>query len=973
MKRKVKILLIGVIVLINILGAHSLFAQKKYDYKTVANDPLKTRIYTLSNGFTVYMTVYKNAPRIQTAIAVRTGSNNDPADNTGMSHYLEHMMFKGTSHFGTMDFAAEKPYLDKIDSLFEVFRSSKDSVKRAYNYHLIDSISGIAAKYAIANEYDKLMAAIGGTNTNAFTWFEQTVYINEIPSNQLEAWLTIESDRFFYPVFRIFHTELETVYEEKNMSLDNDNDKMYDSLYAGLFLKHPYGLQTTIGKAEHLKNPSLKSLKNYFYSRYVPNNIAICLSGDFDPDEAIKLIESKFGTWQSKPITNFVVPVEASITSPVVKEVFGPEAESLVLGFRLGGANTKDADMLTLVSMILTNGTAGLIDLNLNQAQKVIQAGSYASIQKDYSEHMLYGVPKDGQKLEEVKDLILSQIELLKKGDFPDWLLPAIINDLKLEDIKKQENNMSRDMELVDAFINETPWENKVNEIDRLSKITKQDIVAFVNKNYSNNYVVVYKRTGVDNNVKKVMKPTITPVQLNRDAQSDFYKQLLTMKPKNIEPVFMDYEKDIKKFSVKNNIPVYYKQNDENNTFSMYYVFDMGINNDKYIKLAIDYLEYLGTSKYTPAQLKQEFYKAGCSFYVSAGSDQLWVSLSGLAENMERGTQLFEELLADPQPNEEALGNLFNDILKQREDDKLSKNAILWKAMYSYGIYGKKSPFTNILSESELNTVKADELIKRIKELNSYEHHILFYGPQDQASITALINKYHNIPAKLKPIPTETKFTELDNTENKVYIVDYDMKQVEIVMISKSDKFNKANYPIVSLFNEYFGGSMASIVFQELRESKALAYSAYAGYNTARRLDRHNYLFSYIGTQNDKLPEAMKGMMGLFNNMPASEMSFNAAKDAIIQRIRTDRTTKTDVLFSYESAMKLKLTTDINKDIYNVVPTLTFNDLKTFQEKYLKNKNFTILILGNKKDLDIKTLEKYGKIEYLNLSDVFGY
>jgi predicted Zn-dependent peptidase len=919
------------------------------------------------------MTVYKDAPRIQTAIAVRTGSKNDPADNTGLSHYLEHMMFKGTSHFGTTNFSDEKPYLVKIDSLFEVYRSLKDSSKRAFTYHLIDSISGIAAKYAIANEYDKLIAAIGGTNTNAFTWFEQTVYINEIPSNQLEAWLAIESDRFFYPSFRIFHTELETVYEEKNMSLDNDDDKLYDSLYTGLFLKHPYGLQTTIGKAEHLKNPSLKSLKEYYFSRYIPNNVAICLSGDFDPDEAIVLIDNKFGSWQPKPIIPFISPSEAPITKPIVKEVFGPEAESMAMGFRFGGANTSDADILTLVSMILTNYTAGLIDLNLNQAQKVLQAGSYASIQKDYSIHILYGVPKEGQKLEEVKDLILSQIELMKKGEFSDWLIPAIINDLKLEEIKNQESNMARTMGFVDAFINETPWESRVKEIDRLSKITKQQVVDFVNKNYGDNYVVVYKRTGTDSNVKKVIKPVITPVQMNRDNQSDFYKQILAMKPKNIEPVFVDYEKDIVKFKVKNDIPVYYKKNTENNTFSLYYVFDMGLNHDKEIKLAIDYLEYLGTSKYTPAQMKQEFYKAGCSFYVYAGNDQLWVSLSGLAENMERGTQLFEELLADPQPNDEALANLVNDILKQREDDKLSKTTILWKAMYSFGKYGKKSPFTNILSETELKALKADELIKKIKELTSFEHHILFYGPQEQPEITALINKYHKIPSKLKPIPVETKFQELDNTENKVYVVDYDMKQVEIVMISKSDKFNKANYPIINLFNEYFGGGMSSIVFQELRESRALAYSAYAGYNMASRLDKNNYLFSYIGTQNDKLPEALKGMMDLFNNMPQSELSFNASKDAIIQRIRTDRTTKTGILFSYESALKLKLDSDVNKDIYNVVPTLTFNDLKAFQEKYLKNKNFTILVLGNKKEMDIKALEKYGKVEYLNLTDIFGY
>jgi len=966
-------LIIHTVIVLYLLTSITISAQKKYDYKTLPGDPYKCRIYTLTNGLTVYMSVYKDAPRIQTAIAIRTGSKNDPSDNTGLSHYLEHMMFKGTTHLGTVDYLSEKPYLDKIDSLFEIYRNTKDSIKRARFYHQIDSISGIAVRYAVANEYDKLLSAIGASGTNAFTWNEQTVYINEIPSNQLETWLTIEADRFFYPVFRLFHTELETVYEEKNMCLDNDNEKLFDSLNAGLYMKHPYGLQTTIGESEHLKNPSLKSLKNYYQSRYVPNNAAICLSGDFNPDEAIKLIDEKFGAWQFKPLIPFIPPVEEPIKKTVVKEVFGPEAESLVFAYRFGGATTKDADMISLLSMILSNGTAGLIDLNLLQEQKVIDAGAYAFIKKDYSDLIFYGTPKEGQKLEEVRDLIIAQIELVKKGDFPEWLIPAIVNDFKLEEIKKQENNMLRTMEMVDAFIKDVQWTDKIKETERISKISKQEIIDFAVKNLSDNYVIVYKRTGLDPFVKKVNKPLITPVKLNRDVQSDFFKKIVAIKPTKIEPVFLDYEKDISKLTVNDKIALYYKKNEENQTFSLYYVFNMGTNHDKKIKLAIDYLQYLGTSKYTPIELKQEFYKIGCSFYVYASYDQLWVSLSGLAENMEKGIQLFEELLANPKPDKDALANLIDDILKQRADDKLSKTSILWNAMYSYGVYGKKSPFTNILSETELKATKPEELIKKIKELNSYEHHILFYGPLEQEKLNAILVKNHKIPATLKAIPKETEFYELDNEENKVYVVDYDMKQAEIIMISKSDKFNKENYPIISIFNEYFGGSMSSVVFQELRESKALAYSAYAGYNKTRRSDKHNYLFSYIGTQNDKLPEALKGMMELFNNMPQSEMNFNAARDAIIQRICTERITKSDVLFNYEAALKLNIHSDITKDIYKVVPNLTFNDLKNFQEKYLKNKNFTILVLGKKNELDITSLEKYGKIEYLKLEEIFGY
>ncbi|MDD4604083.1 MAG: insulinase family protein, partial [Bacteroidales bacterium] len=248
----------------------STFAQKSYKYDTVPGDPMKVRIYTLANGLKVYLTVYKDAPRIQTAIAVRTGSKNDPSDNTGLSHYLEHMMFKGSDEFGTKDFSKEKVLLDQIEYKFEIYKKTTDTLQRKKIYHEIDSISGLAATYAIANEYDKLLSVIGAKGTNAFTSFEETVYINDIPSNKIGQWLDIEKERFQDPIFRLFHTELETVYEEKNISLDNDEDKVFEDLFSGLFRKNTYGTQTTIGEVEHLKNPSLKSLRSYFASRYVP-------------------------------------------------------------------------------------------------------------------------------------------------------------------------------------------------------------------------------------------------------------------------------------------------------------------------------------------------------------------------------------------------------------------------------------------------------------------------------------------------------------------------------------------------------------------------------------------------------------------------------------------------------------------------------------------------------------------------------
>ena len=962
---------IGVVLFFIIIN--SAFSQKKYTYEYVENDPLKVRIYTLDNGLKVYMSVYKDAPRIQTAIAVRTGSKNDPSDNTGLSHYLEHLMFKGTTHFNTADFDKENVYLEQIEALFEKYRLQTDPEERKNTYKIIDSISNIAAQYAIANEYDKMMSALGAKGTNAYTSVEQTVYINDIPSNQFNKWLDIELDRFSNPIFRIFHTELETVYEEKNMSLDNDNRKMYEALMSAIYPTHNYGQQTVLGAPEHLKNPSIKSLKEYYNSRYVPNNMAIVLSGDFDPDVVIKRIDETFGQMNTKPLNNYVPPVEKPITQPIIKEVIGPDAESMMLAFRFGGIKSEDIDKLTILDYILSNSTAGLIDLNLQQAQKVLSASSSLYAKTDYTTHILSGKPKKEQSLEEVKDLLLSQIELIKKGDFPDWLIPAIINDLKLSEIREMENNRSRNNAMISAFVHDIKWADKINRMNRLSKITKKDIIDFANKHYSNNYVVVYKRTGANPDVAKVEKPQITPVKINRDAQSEFFKNIVSQPVKPLEPVFLDYAKDIVSLKIKNNIPLNYLKNNDSPLFSLYYLFDMGNNHNKKLGIALSYLEYLGTSKLTPAQVKQEFYKTGCSFNVSSSDEQVYVTLTGLSENMEKGLALFENLLSDVQPQTEALANLVEDILKSRTDSKLSKAVILWSAMYNYGVFGSHNPFTNILTEAELRALKPDELTNIIKELNTYEHRILYYGTHSTTELTTLLNKYHKVPKTLKPLPQEKLFEELSNSKSKVYVVDYDMKQVEIIMLSKSDRYNPALTPQIFLFNEYFGSGMSSVVFQELREAKGLAYTAYANYRTPARPDRSYYIMSFIGTQSDKLAEATAGMYELLNNMPESEKHFLNAKESIIEKTRTERITKASILFYYERAKKMGLNYDIRKDIFEKTPQLTFADLKEFQEKYMKNKNYTLLILGKKDKLNIEELKKYGEVVFLTLEDIFGY
>ncbi len=959
--------------LLILMSCTAMQSEREYTFTTVPDDPLQTKIYTLQNGLTVYMSPHHEEPRVYTSIAVRAGSKNDPSETTGLAHYLEHMLFKGTDSIGSLDFNKEKVELQKITDLYEQYRSTDDPDKRADIYRQIDSTSNLAAQYTVPNEYDKLLSAIGARGTNAYTWVEQTVYLNDIPSNQLEKWLTIEAERFRNPVMRLFHTELETVYEEKNMTMDSDSRKIWETLFRGLFRNHTYGTQTTIGEAEHLKNPSIKNVMDYYRSWYVPNNMAICIAGDFDPQSLIAMIDDKFSALDPGAVPEFHPHTEEPIREPVIETVKGPEADELVIGFRFEGAGTKDMDYLTLIDKILFNHTAGLIDLNLNQKQNVLDGASMVVEMKDYSAHILSAKPRKGQTLDEVRELLLQQLEYIKNGDFPDWLLEAVRNDLKVEEMKAFETNRGRTESFVDAFVLGLDWKSIVNRRERLSHITKEEIIDFAKERYGSNYVAVYKEHGKDKQAPKIEKPPITPLKVNRDTTSTFAENILARKTGEIEPVFLDFERDIHKERLSRNIDVYSVQNRENDLFALYYVFDVGTNHSKKLDFALDYLSYLGTSKRTPEAFSQDLYRIGASFAAYTSDDHLYLKLSGLQENFKNALDMLGELLHDAQPDHEALEKLKAGILKERTDDKLSKRKILFEAMQNYGRYGATSPFTHVLDNRELTSVTAAELIEEVNRLMHYRHRVLYYGPADPSSLVSDLAGSGQFDKEFLSPPDIDPFKEKEQKENHVYVVDYDMTQAEILMLSRDRKYDPDTIPLITLFNEYYGGGMSSVVFQELREAKALAYSVFSIYRIPKKRTDHHYVFSYIGTQADKLPEALSGLGALLENLPESPALFKTAKEGIQRKIRTDRITRSKILFSREEAHKLGITHDIRKDIYKQTARFNLDDIAAFHKQRFADRKYSIMVLGKLEDLDMQTLEQYGKVTVLSLDDIFGY
>lgn len=769
---------------------------KDYHYTTVPGDAMKARIYTLDNGLTVYMSVNKEKPRLQANIAVKTGSRNDPAETTGLAHYLEHLMFKGTQKFGTIDHAKEKPYLDEITRRYESYRKLTDPAQRKQAYHEIDSVSQLAAKYNIPNEYDKLMASIGSQGTNAYTSNDVTCYVENIPNNEIENWAKVQSDRFQNMVIRGFHTELEAVYEEKNISMASDNDKEFAALWKLLTPTHPYGTQTTIGEQEHLKNPSIINIQNYFHRYYVPNNVAICLAGDFDPDQTIAIIDKYFGSWKkSDNLTRPEFSLQPDITAVKDTAVVGKEAENVMLAWKFKGANDKESDVLDVIEDMLSNGKAGLMEVDLEQQMKLASAGAFVYGLHDYSAFILAGNPNKGQKLEEVRSLMLQEMAKLRRGEFDNDLLPSVIANKKL----------------------------------------------------------------------------------------NFYRGL------------------------------------------------------------------------------------------DSNDNRASIMVNGLNENLPAALRLTEEILHHAKADKTSW-NQFIDLIEKQQQDAKTNQMSNFSYLWDYSTYGAYNPTRNAIKTADLRKMDPQELVNLLGGLNNIEHTVAYYGPYSEKQLNSLLAKEHKTAKKLAAVPEGKEYKMEEIKQNEIYIAPYDAKNIYLRSYQNTGKKSDVkDGALISLFNEYYGGGMNTIVFQELRETRGLAYNAGAAYYTPVRKDEKDYFMRHIITQNDKMMDCIHVFDEITDNLPQNEASFNLAKQNLMKSIQSRRVTKAGVINAYFNAKLRGIDYDVTKLYYEQLPSLTLQDITNFEKQNIVGKPYRMVILGDEKNLDMKSLEKIAPIKRLSQEEIFGY
>jgi predicted Zn-dependent peptidase len=937
---------------------------------SIPGDPLGVIEHKLSNGLTIMMSVNKNQPRIFSNIVVKAGSKHDPSDATGLAHYMEHMLFKGTANLGTIHWDKEKKLLDKIEILFEKHRFEKNKERKKEIYKEIDQLSLEASAYVAPNEYDLLAGSIGASETNAYTWVEQTVYVNDIPSNQLEKWAILESERFSMLALRLFHTELETVYEEFNISQDSDFRKLNKKMLELLYPHHPYGTQYTMGTADHLKNPSQTRIYEFFNHYYVANNMGIILAGDFDPETAVNILEKHFSKLPqgSIPDFNFSTP----IWPPNYKraEVYGQEASFVSIAWPAPGSKSSSIYLLPLYEKILFNENCGLIDLNLNQSQKILEAGAWNWVYKDYGAIGLSGRNREGQTLQEVENLLLDQIELLKKGDFDDDLLESVVNNFELKEIKASEINKHRVHTIAQAFILDIPWSEAAFFTTSLKKYSKDILVENAQQIFNQGGIILHKIKGNDPEVLHVDKPPITSLELNTQHISDFGKNFLEIEAEPILPVFSDFSKEIKTKNITGDIPLKTVLNHQNELFRFDWVFPFGLLADRRWSIAFSCLQLCGTLKKDVAYFNKRLFGLGLDLDFLYEEQRLIITLSGLNSSFSAGLSILKELIHGIHIPETILENLIKDTLAIRENAKSQREYLLRKAMINYARYGPESPFNWQLNQAALNKITPSEIEDLIRRLFEFPSEFFYFGPMTEEQVEHLLD--WNYPITQQQV--SKVFTELSMDANKVYFLDFPMVQSDLILISRGTPyFNLEEYRYTDWYNEYFGYGLSSVVFREIRESRALAYSTYALYSSPGYKNKAHYMNAYVGTQPDKLGIALPEIRRLINVMPYEENAIEQCRLAILQKIASKRIESRNLLWTWEKLKHIGLKNDIHEFVYSTLIQSKPIDLLEFQKKYVADRNYTYLVLGQKKDISFSLLEEYGEVEELGIPDIIRF
>ena len=939
--------------------------------------PLDVEIYTLENGLTVMLNEDRNETSVFGAVVIDGGGKRDPSDATGIAHYLEHVLFKGTSKMGTTNYAKEKVYLDSIEVLYDELSKKEDKKTRLKIQRHINVLSVKASEYAIPNEFTRLIEGMGGTGLNAGTGYDFIYYFNSFPSAQIEKWVDLYSHRFLDPVFRLFQSELETVYEEKNRAMDNPFRVFNETSRKYFFKNHPYGQQTILGSVEHLKTPSLSKMKEYYNKYYVPNNMHLLIAGDFDKRDVKKLIKAKFGKLKKGADVEQLDIAEDDFSGREVVDLAITPYRVARFGYRTVKPNHEDAVVLDLISNIFSNSSkTGLLN-KLNNENKVL--GSYATTGLGGTDHGGFGfgfVPKDDtQSFEDGENLILKEIDKVKSGEFSEDLLQSIKLNMSMDHETRMESVDGRTWLIMSTILDNVPWEEIKNYPNKVNSVTKQKVVDVANKYFTDNYLIVRSDKG-DNKKVKLEKPPFKPVEpQNSESSSEYADMLNDIEPKKIDPRFVDFKKDVKVEDIGDNTHFYYVKNPVNSIFSMNLQFGQGTIENAALSQSADFISLLGTKNKTFDQYKNELQKIGSKIEVYTNGNYFGFSISGFDKFFNATLDLLNEFMSEMHVRDEDNSKLEKlvESSKLTRDQESKDPSTAGRALRDYVMYGKKSPFLRRSTLKEVQDMTSDFLIDQAKEAMQYEVDIFYTGTINEVAVIDQIKNRLSISDNLKASKSPITMDYKKHTRNKVFLID-DPKAVQsqIYIMGQGRVLDMESRSTSDVFNKYFGSGMASIIFQEIREFRSLAYTAYGAYVNRPDIELPGYFIGYMGTQVDKSMEAISTYMDLFKNMPIKESRISTIKSGLTQSINTRKPGWRSQGAYVSRARKQGYDKDPNILDYNNYDNVNFDDIINFYKNNITKDPIVITILTDKSKINIDKILDYGELIEIKKKNIFN-
>ena len=934
---------------------------------------LQVKELTLSNGMTVWLNEDHSQPKVFGAVVVKAGSKDCP--NTGIAHYFEHIMFKGTDRIGTVDYQAEKPWLDSISVQYDLLSQTKNEAERAKIQQHINELSLKAADYMIPNEFNRLISKYGGSDLNAGTGHDMTFYHNSFLPQYMEQWCWLNSERLITPVFRGFQGELENVYEEKNRSADDMGD-VQDKFFKAVFKTQPYAYPI-IGSTENLKNPRLSDMEAFYKKYYVASKMGLILCGDITPDSTLTaLLEQTFGRVQTGPVPQRGYSPMPDIKAGENYEVKLPiplvGLEALV--FKAPTDFEPDADALDLANMLLSNGKAGLLDSLMNE-HKVMMGMAISTALADAGGTGILIVPKLFGKAKTAEERIMEQVQKVMDGQFSTAQLEILKQEMLLEAEQGLETIDKRSLLMVDAFAKGHSWQDVLDKIEHLKRVTKDDVVAAARKYYGANHITVSKKYGTPD--KETLKqPGYKPITpKNTDAKSAFALQLEQIPVKDVAIHTVDFDHDVTMRKLSDHTTLYYKENPINDVFTFTLRYQDGTLHTPKLAVLADYLNAIGTDSLKKHQLEQAWQRISTTMEAAQGDVAFSINLTGPDSQLKPALQLLAHFLRSAKSDDEALDEAKDADKVTRKSFGKQKDNVL-KPLVNKVAYGNKSSYLTQLSKKEIKALKSDELIALFHELQQYDCELFYCGRQPIEFVAT--ESQHTLPlAQCTKPKADTNRRLQQYSEPTVFFYD----------VPKSRQNYIASYDIVGtlptaeeraqlkVWGEYFGGSMSSVLFQNVREFRSLAYST-GGRSIEKSLAKYpQEPLAYItatGTQADKTLEAVATIDSLLRQMPMKEENLKSARQELLSSIQNDYPTFRGIAKYVANQLGNGYTSDPNADMARLLPAVTAQDVMQFHQQHVaKNQNRVWIIIGDKKLTDLKALARYGKVIELKKEDVY--